>query len=49
LGGGATYVFDVPLDTAATVTGFRHNGLAEHDFFRNLRTLLPTNRNVPAD
>ena len=38
---GVDYVFDVPLDTAATITGFRHNRWVEDDFFRNLRTLAP--------
>src|SRR6266481_4536281 len=43
---GVDYVFDVPLDTAATITGYRHNGAVENDLFRNLRTLVPTNGNV---
>jgi hypothetical protein len=38
---GVDYVFDVPLDMAATITGFRHDRWAEDDFFRNLRTLAP--------
>jgi len=48
-------VFDVPLDVAAMLTGFRYGGamepdyfreLTEPDFFRNLRTLVPINGNV---
>jgi hypothetical protein len=38
---GVDYVFDVPLDTAATTTGFRHDRWVEDDFFRNLRSLAP--------
>jgi len=40
------YIFDVPLDTAAAITGYRHDRAIENDFFRNLRTLAPTNGNV---
>jgi hypothetical protein len=40
------YVFEVPLDTAATITGYRHDRAVEDDFFRNLRTLVPTNGNM---
>jgi hypothetical protein len=43
---GVDYVFDVPLDTAATITGYRHDQVVEGDFFRNLQTLVPTNGNV---
>jgi hypothetical protein len=48
-------VFDVPLDMAAMLTGFRYGGkmepdyfrkLREPDFFRNLRILVPTDGNV---
>lgn len=39
---GVDYVFDVPLETAATITGFRHDRWVEDDFFRNLRALAPT-------
>jgi hypothetical protein len=39
------YLFDVPLDTAATITGYRHDGAIENDFL-NLRALVPTNGNV---
>ena len=38
---GVDYVFDVPLDTAATITGYRHDRWVEDDFFRKLRTLVP--------
>jgi len=37
------YVFDVPLDTAATITGYRHNRRVERDFFTNFQVLEPTN------
>jgi hypothetical protein len=43
---GVDYVFDVPLVTAATMTGFRYNGPLEDDLFRNLRSLVPINGNV---
>jgi hypothetical protein len=43
---GVDYFFDVPLDTAATITGYRHDRATENDFFRNLRTLVPANGNV---
>ena len=43
---GVDYIFDVPLDTAAAITGYRHDRAIENDFFRNLRTLAPTNGNV---
>ena len=39
-------MFDVPLDTAATVTGYRHDREVEQDFFRNVRTLVPIKGNV---
>jgi hypothetical protein len=35
------YVFDVPLDVAATITGYRHDRAVQNDFFRNLRSLAP--------
>lgn len=41
---GVDYVFDVPLDTAATITGYRHDRWVEDDFFLNLRTLLLTSQ-----
>jgi len=44
---GIDYVFDVPLDTAATITGYRHDRVVKDDFFRNLQTVVPTNGNVP--
>lgn len=43
---GVDYLFDVPLKTAATITGFRHDRAVENDFFRNLQSLAPTNGNV---
>jgi hypothetical protein len=43
---GVDYVFDVPLDTAATITGYRYGRAVEPDFFSNLRTLVPTTGNV---
>jgi hypothetical protein len=45
-GWGVDYFFDVPLDTAASMTGYRHDRAVENDFFRNLRTLVPTKGNV---
>ena len=44
---GIDYVFDVPLDTAATITGYKHDRAVDHDFFRNLQTIVPINGNVP--
>jgi hypothetical protein len=41
---GADYMFAVPLDTAATITGYRYGRWVEDDFFRNLQTLLPTSQ-----
>ena len=43
---GIDYLFDVPLDTAATITKYRHNRVTEPSFFTNLRTLEPANGNV---
>ena len=43
---GVDYFFDVPLDTAATITGYRHDRAVESDFFRNLQGLVPTKGNV---
>ncbi|MGO9485234.1 MAG: hypothetical protein ACLPX9_11720 [Rhodomicrobium sp.] len=40
------YVFNVPLDTAATITGYRHNRDVGDDFFRSLRFLQPAEGNV---
>jgi hypothetical protein len=40
------YVFDVPLDTAATITGYRSDRAVEKGFFRSVRTLIPTNGNA---
>lgn len=44
---GADYVFDVPLETAAAVTGYWHDRAVDDDFFTTLRTLVPINGNVP--
>ena len=35
------YVCDVPLDTAATITGYWHDRAVEDDFFRNLSRARP--------
>jgi hypothetical protein len=43
---GVDYLFDIPSDMAATITGYRHDGTVENGFFRNLRVLVPTNGNV---
>jgi hypothetical protein len=43
---GVDYVFNVPLDTAAAITGYRHNRAMADDFLGNLRTLSPINGNV---
>jgi hypothetical protein len=43
---GCHFVFDVPLETAATMTGYRHYRTVEDDFFRNLQSLVPTDGNV---
>ena len=40
------YVFDVPLDTAATITGYQYTREVENDFFSNVQTLVPVNGNV---
>ncbi|WP_375304344.1 hypothetical protein WI560_18570 [Bradyrhizobium sp. A11] len=45
-GRGVDYVFDVPIDTAASVVGYRHDRGVEEDFFKALRTLTPANGNV---
>ena len=39
------YLFDVPLDTAAALTAYRHDHAIESDFFRRVRTLMPKNGN----
>lgn len=43
---GVDYFFEVPLDTAATMTGYRHDHAVENDFFRNLQRLVPVKGNV---
>src|SRR5712672_2924626 len=40
------YVFDAPLNTAAAITGYRHDRAVENDFFRSVRALVPANGNV---
>jgi hypothetical protein len=40
------HVFDVPLVTAATITGYRHDRLVEDDFFRKPQTLVLTSGDV---
>jgi hypothetical protein len=44
--GPADYVFDVPLETAATITGFRHNRAFQEDAYREVTTLEPINGNA---
>ncbi len=39
------YVFDVPLDVAATISNFRHDQRGE-DYFHDLRMLKPTKGNI---
>jgi hypothetical protein len=46
---GVDYVFEVPPDTAATMTGFRYGRRVEDDFYRNLQSLAPADGNVAAD
>lgn len=43
---GVDYIFDVPINTAATMTGYRHDTTVENDFFSNLQGLAPTKGNV---
>jgi len=43
---GVDYFFEVPIDTSAALTGYRHDSAVEKDFFRNLRVLKPINGNV---
>ena len=40
------YLFDVPTETAATQTGYRHDRVMARDLFTKLRTLVPVNGNV---
>jgi hypothetical protein len=40
------YVFGVPLETAATITEYRHYTMVENDFFKNVQTLQFTDGNV---
>lgn len=43
---GIDYLFDVPLDTAATLAGYRHDYAIEKDIFRTVRTLAPAMGNT---
>ena len=43
---GVDYLFEVPLDTAATITKFRHDHNVESAFFANLQALVPADGNV---
>jgi hypothetical protein len=43
---GVDYLFDVPIDTAAAMTGYRHDRRVETDLFRNLQGLAPTKGNI---
>jgi hypothetical protein len=45
-GWGVDYIFDVPLDTAATITGFRHNRAMRDDAFRTLQSLATADGNA---
>lgn len=45
-GWSVDYFSDVPIDTAAAITGYRHDRVVENDFFRNLRALKPAYGNV---
>jgi hypothetical protein len=40
------YLFSVPIETAATLTDYRHDRVGAPDFLMDLRTLLPVNGNV---
>jgi len=42
-GWSVDYVFDVPLETAATMTGYRQDRAVDDDFFRNVQTLVQIN------
>jgi hypothetical protein len=39
---GVDYVFDVPIETAATITGYRHDRMVDDDYFINLQSLVPS-------
>lgn len=45
-GAGGEYIFDVPLDTAATITGYRHDRAIQNNFFMELQSLVPTRGNL---
>ena len=42
----ADYLFDVPFDVAAAITGFRHDRVGGVELLTNLRALEPTKGNV---
>jgi hypothetical protein len=42
---GVDYVFDVPLETAETITGYRHDRAVTAGLFKELLTLMPINGN----
>jgi len=44
--GGADYVFAVPLDAAAEITGFRHTRAFKEEAYREVTTLEPINGNA---
>jgi hypothetical protein len=43
---GVDYVFDVPVDAAAKITGYRHDRASRHDLVRNVQSLVPINGNA---
>ena len=44
---GVDYIFDVPLDLAAEITGFRHSrGFGKERTYREVTTLEPINGNA---
>ena len=44
---GVDFVFDVPLDAAAVITGYRHDrGMGKESAFQEVTTLKPINGNV---
>jgi hypothetical protein len=43
---GVDYIFDVPLDVAAEITGYRHNRAGGEDANREVSTLEPINGNA---
>ena len=43
---GVDYVFSVPLDVAAEITGYRHNRAGGEEAYREVTTLEPINGNA---